>query len=567
MSMEIVDKLKNALDAAKRKIVEQQVRLKQLTAPPFCYVTVVSVKDWVDSEGMHKPADFIPGTRVRISEKSEFSRQNKSIGKITPHNTKRKGWVRVEFKSGNVLSSEYRIGLPDVDDGECDLVPVRKNALVAHEGKLYEVAYPEDKNIRPGQTVKMSLATLQIVDVTENQEHIGEVTTVRGLVDEVFCEVNYQDTSRVVYNGEFSGKLEKGDRVVLDHTASIILRNLGKNDNRFKFDQETNVTWDDIGGLEEAKKEMIEIIEYPLKHKDVYSFYHKKPVKGVLLWGPPGNGKTMLAKAAATSLAKLYTGNGNSSGFFYVKGPELLSHLVSVAEHTIQNLFVQARKHKKEKGYPAIIFIDEADSLMRKRGTGISSDIEHTIVPMFLAEMDGLEDSGAIVILATNRPDILDPAVVRDGRVDRKIRIDRPTLDAAMKIFHLYLRNTPIYNTTTIEVTKAAAQELFSEKRVLYDICLKGEDDKVLPFTLGHICSGAMIAGIVDQSTSLAIQRDLGNGGPKGITTVDIANAVEKVFQQNIGLNHNDDLSDFVSDFRDDVLNIRKSKQIKAGGA
>jgi proteasome-associated ATPase len=388
----------------------------------------------------------------------------------------------------------------------------------------------------------------------------GEIAMVRRVIGDM-SEVEFQGSVHVVLNGR--SIVEKGDRVVLDTSGSVILQNLGKDDERFRFTAETNVSWDDIGGLVEAKQQMIEVIELPHRNPELYEFYGKKPVKGVLLYGSPGCGKTMLGKATATALAKIYNGDGSSNGFLYVKGPEILDRFVGVAEATIRQLFERARKHKAEFGYPAVIFIDEADAILGKRGTGISSDIERTIVPMFLTEMDGLEDSGAVVILATNRPDVLDPAVVRDGRIDRKIKITRPDRSGAVDIFELNLNGMPLNNGYSVkELAETGADQLFSKERVLYHVRLKG--DNRMDLTLGQICNGGMIAGIVDQATSTAMHRDIETGEPQGLRKEDIIGAVDAVFCQNLGLNHTDELTDFTHDFREDVVGIRRLSQTTA---
>lgn len=188
-------------------------------------------------------------------------------------------------------------------------------------------------------------------------------------------------------------------------------------------------------------------------------------------------------------------------------------------------------------------------------------------MPTFLTEMDGLEESGSIMLLATNRADILDPAVVRDGRIDRKVRIGRPDQARATEIFKLHLKNVPLHkdfiNGPSMEgASKIASEELFSAKLCLYSI--QKNDDSAVNFTLGNLCSGAMIAGIVDQATSLAMQRDITNGDPQGITEDDIRKAVERTFVQNANLNHKDELADFVHDFRDDVVGINKLRQATA---
>jgi proteasome ATPase len=306
--------------------------------------------------------------------------------------------------------------------------------------------------------------------------------------------------------------VEVGDRLVVGGHSPFLataIENLGKAEKRFQFNEELNLNWDDVGGQVNAKAQLREAIEYPILHKDLYKALGKRPIKGVLLEGPPGCGKTLLAKAAAAAIAKLHDVEAAASGYIYVKGPEVLSKWVGEAEATIRGLFHLARAHRAKHGYPAIVFVDECESLLSRRGSGVSSDMDKTIVPAFLAELDGLSDSGAMVILATNRPDRLDSAVVREGRIDRRIRVDRPNQKDSAEIFRIYLNRVP-----TVQDAKAlsahAAEGLFSPSSGL--LVLKTERGDTFPFTLGHIASGAMIAGIVDRATSLVLQQAVATG-------------------------------------------------------
>ena len=550
--------LREALQAAKQKLVEQDELLSQLTSHPLPYAVVVKVG--AAKAGLTGPEAFKIGSRVRIRRDSEFAYQNKSVG-IIKGTAANYGWVTVKFESGS--ANDYRIGLADVDNGLCDLELVDSGgnveiAVISYEGKHFEVLLPEDKKVGPGDSVKISPKTLQIIDVVEPNLS-GEIVVVRKVVDTQRSEIDQQGSVRVVFNGRFT-KLEDGDRVILDPTASVVVGNLGKEDVRFGLKNETNVSWKDIGGLEDAKKQMIEAVEFPYRYPEVYRFYQKKPIKGILLYGPPGCGKTMLGKATATALARIHNRNSIATGFIYVKGPEILDRYIGTSEATIRSIFQSARQHKAKHGYPAVIFIDEADSILNKRGSGISSDIERTIVPMFLAEMDGLEDSAALVILATNRADILDPAIVRDGRIDRKVGVCRPNKSDAVNIFTIYLSKVPTYRDYTArELSKIGSEELFSEGRVLYEIELSSGGKTKL--TLGQICNGGMIAGIVDQATSIAMHRDLESGRSSGLIQKDIVEAINRVFTQNLDLDHTDDLADLVHDFRKEVVGVRKLKQ------
>lgn len=575
---EQTQELREALKNARDKLAKQDALLKQLTTPPFVFATVVRVS--TDEKKQNGSFIFINGDSVTLSSQTELD--GVEVGELLKAipGTNLNDDV-LQAKTLEVVGF-MKNGTPVIQVDGDRVVESRISSIkgekytrigkslasvaVTFENKFFEVEVPE-REVKAGDQVLLNPQTMQIVDVAK-PIYAGGVSIVRRAIDETTSEVETDGSVRVVLNGTLKTKPEVGDHVVLDPTTTIIGWNLGKEDDRFSFTAETNVTWDDIGGLVEAKKQMVEAIELPFRYPDIYKHYNKKPVKGVLLYGPPGCGKTMLGKAAATALAKLHNGNSISSGFIYVKGPEVLDRFVGVAEATIRQIFQRSRKLKEQHGYPAVIFIDEADAILGKRGMGISSDIERTIVPQFLSEMDGLEETGAIVLLATNRADILDPAVTRDGRVDRKVKISRPDLNASRDIFGLYLKQVPLYNGYTREkLSNIAALELFSDKRVLYSIRLNGNHKgETRSFTLGNLASGAMIAGIVDQATSIALHRDIANGKPQGMSKNDLMQAVECTFCQNFDLNHKDELADFVHDFRDDVVNIRKLRQ-SAGAA
>ncbi len=576
---EQVQLLRTALEQAKAKLLEQNEMLEQLTSPPFTYATVVAVSEWSKKDSIPK---YFTGTYsgARITpDPNVTSRNGYNIGdqlKLTtrellnPLVKNASQHVVVGFRADEVITDHDGAIFGDHYKNIDKWYQISKKAekikaataVIVVKGEFLEVLLPKDREIKPGDTVTVVTKTMQIVDVVSVQVG-GNIGYLRRVIDETFSEVDYESSVRVVFNGKFAGSLKKGDRVVLDGTATVIIRNLGREDERFSFTAETNVTWNEIGGLTEAKRQMIEAVELPHTNPEIFRFYGKRPIKGILLYGPPGCGKTMLGKATATALAGIYNGDGASAGFIYIKGPEILDRFVGVAEATVRQIFARARKHKETHGYPAVVFIDEADAILAKRGSGISSDIERTIVPMFLTEMDGLEDSGALVILATNRSDILDPAVVRDGRIDRKIKIDRPTPESAAEIFRLNLKQVPLNNGySREELAKLGSDEVFASRRVLYQI--RTNSNGLLNFTLGNIVNGGMIVSVVDQATSIALHRDLSKKKPEGLCKDDLVAAVNAVERQNRDLNHTDDLEEFVHNFCEDVVGIQRLRQATA---
>lgn len=550
---EIFLKMNSALAQAKEKLQEQQQMLEELTQEPLPFATVLKVYKQKEATGDQlfkeaKKSAFKVGATVKIARESLYADQNSNEGTILVVEDGIDHPISVRFTDKYKNSYRYT-DLLLKDEMLTKKKSKNSTALVYFEGKLLEVILPKKlfASIKPGDSVKLSGQTMQIVDKAER--HIqGEIGIVTEDVNAMSCEVDVNGTKLVVFKGKHKEKIVKGDRVVLDMQKSIVMKNMGKNEKKYTLTSDVNVSWEDIGGLEEAKKQMREAIEAPHKMQEHYAFYRKKPMKGILLYGPPGCGKTLLAKAATTALANIYDAKdaeAMGSGYIYIKGPEILTKWVGESEAIIRQLFIRAREHKAKHGFPAIIFIDEAEAIFRKRGSGISSDIENTIVPMFLAEMDGLDDTGALIILATNRPDILDPAVVRDGRIDRKIRVSRPTAESAKDIFRIHLKDIPLYNGySREELAEYAAENVFCDKHSFYEV--HEEKDKHF-FTLSHILNGGMIAGIVDQATSFAMRRDEEQSGDlTGLSKDDIEKAVTFVHQQNIDLDHEEAIKEFV---------------------
>ncbi|HEY4726449.1 MAG TPA: proteasome ATPase, partial [Actinomycetota bacterium] len=311
-----------------------------------------------------------------------------------------------------------------------------------------------------------------------------------------------------------------------------------------------DIDYSDIGGLGRQIEQIRDAVELPFLHAELFREYELRPPKGVLLYGPPGCGKTLIAKAVANSLAKKVAavrGDDPDEGrafFLNIKGPELLNKFVGETERHIRLIFQRARE-KASAGTPVIVFFDEMDSIFRTRGSGVSSDVENTIVPQLLSEIDGVEQlKNVIVIGASNREDMIDPAILRPGRLDVKIKIERPDADAARDIFSKYLLSSlPLAEDVVASAAgdrEAALTRIIDEgvKRMYADadenrfleVTYANGDKEVLYFK--DFNSGAMIENIVNRAKKMAIKRFL-ETGEKGIKATDLFGAVTDEFKEN----------------------------------
>lgn len=383
-----------------------------------------------------------------------------------------------------------------------------EKTVIVNSGALLEVELPQFP-IEVGMTVVVAPQTGQIVRASATEFH-GSVVLVSKVRSETGVEYSSESSGTKLAFKAASLELEEGDRVLVDPTGTVVIRLVEKASSKMTRSA-LRVEWDDIGGLADVKDSLREIIELPYQNPEIFARYGYTPPRGVLLAGPPGCGKTMLGKAVATSLAGQH---GAEAGFFYVKGPEVLNKFVGESESNVRAMFDQARAHKKKTGVPGVIFIDEAEALLSRRGSGISADMEKTIVPTFLAEMDGIEESGAVVILATNRPEQLDPAVIRDGRVDRKVTVSRPDKAAIYEIAYINLSQKPLGRDSVRDMSVSVVEQF--GRQVI--------DGRLIDYV-----SGAMVVNVVSRATSIALHRDLREKTSTGITVADICAAGEQL--------------------------------------
>ena len=337
--------------------------------------------------------------------------------------------------------------------------------------------------------------------------------------------------------------LKPGDTLVADlraNLATALVERTGVE--QLVIAEAPDVSWADIGGLGPQIDRIRDAIELPFAHPGLYRGYGLRAPKGVLLYGPPGCGKTLIAKAVATSLAD--SAGGRPAAFLNIKGPELLSKFVGETERQIRAIFVQARKAAAEDR-PVVVFFDEMEALLRTRGTGVSSDVETMIVPQVLSEIDGVESlRNVIVIGASNREDMIDPAILRPGRLDVKIRIDRPDAEAAADILAKHLRaDLPLdpgeladaggdRQAAAAAMRRAAVDALYARTpatAVLEVVCASGARETL---HLADLVSGAMLAAVVARAKTAAIKDEIA-GGPGGLSTARLLEAVAVEARQN----------------------------------
>jgi len=406
----------------------------------------------------------------------------------------------------------------------------------------------------------------------------GEIVHLKQLLDDGRAVVSsHLDDTRVVEISDAlkQEKLSVGDHLLFESRSGYLTEKLPKGEmEELVIEEIPDINYDHIGGLEKELEQVKDAVELPFLHPDLFAEHQLSPPKGLLLYGPPGCGKTLIAKAVANSIAKKLghlKGKDIRSYFLHIKGPELLNKYVGESERQIREVFAKA-KEKASHGHPVIVFFDEMDALFRTRGTGISSDIESTIVPQFLSEIDGVESlRDVIVIGASNRQDLIDPAVLRPGRLDIKIKIPRPDKQSAKDILGKYLiRDLPFaksamaeqsqdrtaYAQHLIDITVEAMYAKTEENQFLEVTYANGEKETVY---FKDFSSGALIESVVSRAKKLSIKRTI-SGGEKGLTSEDFLKAIREEFKEQEDLpntTHPDDWAKIAGKKGEKIVHVR----------
>ena len=459
--------------------------------------------------------------------------------------------------------SGFGIFLAATEDGAADVFTGGRKMRVSVSPGI------ELDELRPGQEVVLNEA-LNVV-IAQGYETIGEVVMLKEILDggDRALVISHADEERVARLAEplLSATLRAGDSLLLEPRSGYVYERIPKAEvEELILEEVPDITYSEIGGLASQIEQIRDAIELPYLHADLFKEHQLRPPKGVLLYGPPGCGKTLIAKAVANSLAKQVAArtaelarqngtNGASAGpagparegksfFLNIKGPELLNKYVGETERHIRLVFQRARE-KASEGMPVIVFFDEMDSIFRTRGSGVSSDVENTIVPQLLSEIDGVEGlENVIVIGASNREDMIDPAILRPGRLDVKIKIERPDAEAAKDIFSKYLLTSlPLHpddltehggsaDATVDEMMQRVVERMYSEteENRFLEVTYANGDKEVLYFK--DFNSGAMIQNIVDRAKKMAIKEFL-ETGQKGLRVAHLLAACVDEFSEN----------------------------------
>ena len=533
------------LSAPSSERISYERKIRELT------FTIESLESEIDDLRRRLNAAPSDDVEVRLYEMTRdlmhAHRRNRKLTSTLQEAKEKLEQLKEKVEQLSAPPNNYGVYLQSNDDGTLD---------IDLGGKRWRVNADPEINadqLQKGQEVIVN-GVMNVVSVREFERQ-GEVVKVKEMLDDNRVLVNLRaDEERVVEISDPISKEEElkfGDNVMLNPITGMVMEKLPKLEiEDLLLEEVPDIKYSDIGGLNEQIEAIRDAIETPYLYPNEYKEFQLKPPKGVLLYGPPGCGKTLIAKAVANSLAarvREQTGRDDVESYFInIKGPELLNKYVGETERKIREVFQKA-KDKSKEGVPVIIFFDEMDSLFRSRGMGISSDMESTVVPQFLAEIDGVEGLRDVVVIgASNRQDLLDPAVLRPGRLDIKIKIDRPEADGAKDIFAIYLTPSLPIAPSVLEQfdgdREKAAESLV--ERAIERMYATTDENKFIEVTYNRgeretlyfkdFASGAMIENIVDRAKKMAIKRLIDSEGKeKGITFDDLDMAIQEEYKEN----------------------------------